>query len=188
MQSCSINMNLIDITGICSKDTIAFVNANTVANPPVVGNSYWTQLYFSQTLTKPPQKPDIKELNGITVNVNVLNKRVIVTPDSNSQPNIEGKYLTGRKLIVEAEICLKVVYTACEEDQSVHSVHFYVPFSAYIVIPKTITFPDGEILDSQHVNYLVSPCVEDLFVNQVTLEDIYQNITVLLQATPTLSC
>lgn len=189
MNSCSMsNMDLIDISGLCTRDTLRFISADTISNPPVVGNAYWSQIYFTEKLTKPPQKPDIKEVNAISVKVNVLNSKVIVTPNSKGQSNIEGKIVTGRKLIVEAELCEKVVYTACEDDQSVHSVHFYVPFSAYIVVPETITFANGETLDSLFVNYLVSTCIEDVFVSDITIEDILQNVTILLQATPTMSC
>jgi hypothetical protein len=49
------------------------------------------------------------------------------------RPNEEGTYLTGRKLIVEGVLRQKVVYTGLVRDQSVHSVHKTVPFTAYII-------------------------------------------------------
>lgn len=48
-------------------------------------------------------------------------------------PNEEGTCLTGRKLVIEGFLNQKVVYTGDVDIQSVHSAHYSVPFSAFIV-------------------------------------------------------
>lgn len=50
-----------------------------------------------------------------------------------TKPNEEGTCLTGRKLIVEGTLKQKVVYTADVDVQSVHSAHYEIPFSAFII-------------------------------------------------------
>lgn len=51
--------------------------------------------------------------------------------------NEEGTCLSGRKLIVEGFLNQKVVYTGNVDIQSVHSAHYSVPFSVFIVVyPK----------------------------------------------------
>lgn len=184
----NLNMDLIDVSGLCTGESLNFIAANTLANPPVVGTNYWIQMYIPTTLPVPPQKPDIEEVNSISVSVNIMRQKVVVTPNSNGVDNLEGKQLTGRKLIIEGELCQKVVYTACDEEQSVHSAHFYVPFSAFIVVPETVTFPNGETKDSLYVSYLVSVCVEDVYVKRYTCREIFQNVTLLLQAVPSSGC
>lgn len=167
---------IIDITGLCCpKDTSVVLEKYP----------YWTQMYIPETLCIPPQKPDVEEINSVNINVNIIRKKVVNTPIA--YENLEGKTLTGRKLIVEGLLCQKVVYTACDTVQSVHSAHFYVPFSAYIVVPKEIEI-NGEILDSCEVNYQVNPCVEDLSIKLIDERCFIKNVTLLLSAVPTQSC
>lgn len=47
--------------------------------------------------------------------------------------NEEGTCLTGRKLVIEGILRQKVVYTANVSSQSVHSAHFCIPFSAFVI-------------------------------------------------------
>jgi hypothetical protein len=60
-------------------------------------------------------------------------------------------------------------------EQSIHSAHFSVPFSAFIVIPET---------DDLDLNYQVNPCVEDIFLQDFCEREIFVNVTLLLQAVP----
>lgn len=176
MNCSNCTTGIIDITGICCpKDTSVVLEKYP----------YWTQMYIPETLCIPTKKPDVKEINSVNVNVNIIRKKVVKTPIT--QENLEGKILTGRKLIIEGQICQKVVYTSCDIVQSVHSAHFYVPFSAYIVVPKTIKFGSEEV-DSCDVNFQVNPCVEDLSIKLLDERCILKNVTLLLSAVPTQSC
>lgn len=49
-------------------------------------------------------------------------------------PNEEGTCLSGRKLIVEGQINQKIIYTGEVETQSVHSMNFNIPFTAFIMV------------------------------------------------------
>ena len=85
------------------------------------------------------------------------------------------------------QICQKVVYTANVLDQSVHSAHFYVPFSSYIVVPNEITFTNGTTtttVDSLNVEFQANACVEDVAVKLLDERTILKQVTLLLYAVP----
>lgn len=175
---CQADMFGIDIAGLC--DINAF-DLNL--------NPYWTEISIPETLIIPSQKPSIEQINSVNISANIVKSKVIVTPrcpeaDSVFIPNYEGRIVTGRKLIVEGQLCQTVTYTADLPAQTVHSVHFVVPFSAYIVIPKYITIGEETDIDTLGVNFQVNVCVEDLFIKEFLDRCIFKNVTLLLQAVP----
>lgn len=181
------NMDLVEVSGLCTPESINFITPDSAKGVP--GTIYWSQMYIPETLVVPPQKPDIEEINSVNISVNIIRHEVVVTPSSGAGASLEGKKLSGRKLIIEGELCQKISYTACDEEQSLHSAHFYVPFSAYVVVPAEVTFDplDGAI-DTLNVNFQVNACVEDLYIKNFTCRTIFKNVTLLLQAVPTQNC
>lgn len=188
--SCNTNSaytkELVDVTGLCTPGDVTEV-LNLYP--------YWKQMYIPETLSIPPQKPDIEVVNSLDISVNIIRADVIRTPRSYTSTDVpieslEGKLLTGRKLIIQGELCQKVVYTANETEQPVHSAHFYVPFSAYIVIPEEVTFTNGTVtttIDSCSINYEVNACIEDASILTLDERTVYKQITLLLYAVPTQS-
>lgn len=185
--SCACTKDLVDIIGLCNPEDVTEV---------ITEYPYWMQMYIPETLKIPPQKPDIEGINSLDVSVNIFKIDVINTPRSytaTNQPveNLEGKLLTGRKVLVQGELCQKVVYTANDTEQSVHSAHFYVPFSAYIVVPEEITFTNSNgtttTVDSSNINYEVNTCIEDASISALDARTIYKQVTLLLYAVPTQS-
>lgn len=108
--------------------------------------------------------------------------------------NEEGTILTGRKLIVEGLINYKVVYTALVATQSVHSAHYSIPFSAY-VIPyakfinmtynlenKYFSYTPGQAITVDlNENFYVTPYIEDIFVYTIDKRTIFKNTTIFLK-------
>lgn len=175
--SCNCNnYKDVQITGLCNPDYIDF---DLDINP------YWTQISIPENLLVPNEKPPIEELYSVNISVQIISKKVITTPRSggvDSDPpadNNEGKKLTGRKLLIEGFLCQTVSYIAAVADQSMHSVQFSVPFSAFIVVPKEI---DG--VDTKDINFDINACIEDVFIISVCPTQIFKNVTLLLQATP----
>ena len=80
--------------------------------------------------------------------------------------NEEGTCLSGRKLIVEGFLNQKVVYTGDVGVQSVHSAHYSVPFSVFIVV-----YPKFENLNYES-NVLVTILDEDGNPAQETINGI----------------
>lgn len=184
----SNDTSLVDVTGLCDPKDVRGV----ISQYP-----YWMQMYVPETLTIPAQKPDMESINSVNISVNIIRSRVIKTPVSNKDasgnfiPNLEGKILTGRKVIIQGELCQKVEYTACNEEQSIHSAHFYVPFSAYIIVPQNVTFTYNgitETIDSLDLDYQINSCIEDLSVRALDDRTLLKQVTLLLYAVPTQSC
>lgn len=169
-----------DISGLTDPTDITAV----IRNAP-----YWKQMYVTEKVTVPTQKPNIESLNAINVSVEIIRKDVIITPKS-TVPNLEGKSLSGRKLIIEGILSQVINYTALETTQPVHTFHAYVPFSSYIVVPETIDFgtpsaPDK--VDSLNINFEVNACIEDVSVSLLSAREVIKQVTLLLYAVPTRS-
>ncbi|SFJ66775.1 hypothetical protein TPDSL_09090 [Terrisporobacter petrolearius] len=185
--SCNLtceNCSLLDISGLCNPSDVTNV---------ISENPYWIQMNIPEYLTIPEAKPDMEEINSITISVDIFRKEVIEVPvspvdvDGNFIPNLEGKISTGRKLIIEGQLCQKVVYTADLPSQPVHGAEFYVPFSAYIVVPPTFTDANDEDIDSLNIDFQVNACIEDVAVKMIDLRHILKQVTLLLYAVPNLS-
>ncbi|WP_169525190.1 DUF3794 domain-containing protein [Pseudalkalibacillus hwajinpoensis] len=156
----------IQIVGLCDPSTITFEGLDT-------DDRNWTEVSIPEVLHIPPQKPDIETIDKVFVQVKILSKRVIRTPIS-TEENAEGTKLTGWKLVIEGVVKQKVVYTAWNAVQSVHSAHFTVPFSAFIILPGDTTEED---------RFCVETCVEDVFVKAINDREIFKNVTLFLKAT-----
>ncbi|WP_371372026.1 DUF3794 domain-containing protein [Sporomusa aerivorans] len=174
-----MNNKLINIAGICD-----------VCKLELHDNDSWTEISIPENLILPKEKPDIEQINSVNVVVRIIRTKVVVTPNTDKSPNFEGHLLTGRKLIVEGELCQTITYTADFCNQPVHSAHFAVPFSAYIVIPKHVKIVEEcncctRKIDSLFVNFQVDACVEDVFIQEISKRRIFKNVLLFLQAVPT---
>lgn len=134
--NCSSNFNY-KVIGLCDVSQIT-------------PNTSWTEISVPEVLTIPCVKPEIESIDKIYINSKIISTKVIATPEP-TIPNQEGLTLTGRKLLVEGLLCQTLVYTADECEQSVHSAHFNMPFSTYIVLPS------GTSLDDK---FNVTVCIE----------------------------
>lgn len=159
---CCIDNDVIDVSGLCDPDKITIADGDS-----------WTQIVVQESLIIPEEKPDIEQINSVNIKVEIIRKKVVPTPNSDGTENLEGKLLTGRKLIIEGCLCQTISYTAAVDKQSVHSAHFKVPFSAFIVLPE-----DAEL----DYNYRVDACVEDVFITQLCPRQIFKNVIVFLKA------
>lgn len=177
------NMGLVSISGLCDPQDVTKV---------ISENPYWLQMSMPETLSIPTAKPNMEQINSVNISVNILRQEVIQVPESSIvngeiQPNLEGKISTGRKLIIEGELCQKIVYTAASLEQDLHSAHYYVPFSAYIVVPKELnisTNPNATPVDSLNIQYQVNVCIEDVIVSMIDERTFLKQVTMLLYAVP----
>lgn len=83
--------------------------------------SYCKQLVENDRLCIPCQKPDMECLDSVSVNVCIENFKVIKT-------------ILGYKLIIEAIKKYKIMYTADNKEQSVHSFHYQSSFCEFILL------------------------------------------------------
>lgn len=145
----------------------------------------WVQFFMPEILDIPEIKPDMEGIVSVHSCVDIISQRVIKTPvvkgytlngvaiPGNEIPNAEGTLLTGRKLIIEGMLKQKVIYTAAEPDQAIHSAHFSVPFSVFIIV-------DANTPISQC--YKVIPYIEDIFACRLSERTLFKNTTIFIKA------
>ena len=208
--SCDCNFS-VNVVGGCDLNTIDFT---TITNPSYKTDYNWTEISVPEVLLVPCQKPDIENIDKVQIKADILCSKVIETPrylqintattpnvytvDANGfqipLPNAEGTYLTGRKLLIEGMLRQKIVYTADVPEQSVHSAHFDIPFSAYIILyPKfsnavgNVVQVDTAIVDVEQ-EFCVNACIEDVYVEALDERTIFKNVTLFLRAEPLYVC
>jgi spore morphogenesis protein SipL len=129
-------MNFIEIIGIATVDQF-----------PVLGPlDRYKQFIVDETLIIPEAKPDVEQITSVMVESNVTGFRTIATP-------------TGLKVIINGELTQKVIYTADEPTQSVHSAHFVKPYCTFIEIPLVIPAGSNVIEILQGLNITLDDVV-----------------------------
>lgn len=179
---------------------IALVNANPLlAALGLLATQAITALITAINALIAPVLTEITTLTGL------VEQYFVITP------NAEGTCLTGRKIIIEGVLEQKVVYTALVDEQSVHSASNEMPFTAYIIpyakfegiepIEVTLVVGPNQCetvfafpYDPNNFNvdlcedFCVDVFIEDIFAYAMDERDVFKNITLFLQATPTASC
>ena len=107
--------NFVDVIGIADPSEF----------PAILPTNPNTQYIIQEELIIPAEKPDVEQIISTLVEATVTNSRVIATP-------------VGIKVVVDGELNEKVIYTALEPAQSVHSAHYMEPFCTFIEIPLII--------------------------------------------------
>lgn len=148
----------------------------------------WVQFFIPEIVDIPCQKPDVEGLVGVHSCIEIISQRVVKTPvvtgytaatgqfiAGDTIPNAEGTKLTGRKLVIEGLIRQKIIYTALNCEQSLHSAHFIMPFSTFIILEKDTPL-------SKKFNVL--PYIEDIYALQLSERSVFKNTTIFISATP----
>ncbi len=171
----------INSSGGCLQNNIE----RTLGCSNVIGNE-WVQFFISEIVDVPVEKPDIEEIVGVNSCVEIISQKVIRTPQvtgftlpngtvvpGQSIPNAECTNLTGKKLIIEGFLKEKVLYTALNTTQSLHSASFSVPFSVFIVVSADTPL---------NACFKITPIVEDVFACHLSERSIFKNTTIFINA------
>lgn len=153
---------------------------------PSNANSQWVQFFIPEIVDIPAQKPDMESIVSVQSCVEIISQRVIKTPivqsytDDNNTcilsediRNSECTKLTGRKLIIEGLLKQKVIYTALRDEQSVHSAHYTIPFSVFVIVDKDTALSQ---------NFRVYPYIEDIFTCKLSERSLFKNTTIFIKA------
>lgn len=140
-----------------------------------LGISTFKQLSIDETLCIPCVKPDIEEINNMDVEAEILECHVIKTPSVKSN---EGQILSGYKAIIKGVLKEIIEYTSDTAEQSVHSAHYSIPFSSFIVLPSTYVVGSKIDIDAK---------IEDIYYRKIDNRCFFKNITILINA-KILSC
>lgn len=103
--------NMIQICGVTPKDHL----------PKCPSNYPCREISETHKLCIPCKKPNIYDIIQVLVNVCITKFKVITTP-------------IGKKLVIEGIQNVKVLYTADNPCQDVHSAHFKIPFCTFILL------------------------------------------------------
>lgn len=165
---------------------VASASAVSTALTCGLGSDKWVQLFVSKIVDIPAQKPPAEGIVSVSACVEIISQRVIKTPTvtgytdtsgtfipGDAIANAECSHLTGRKLIIEGLITQKVIYTALEEEQPLHSATFVIPFSTFIVV-------DADTALSK--NFRVQPYLEDVFTCMLSENSFFVNDTLFIKA------
>lgn len=126
------------------------------------------QLSIESYLCIPEVKPCIESLNVVTGTVDIRGCHVIETPQVTSA---ENQVLTGYKLVIHGVLNVVIEYTALEPTQSVHSAHYDVPFSTFVILPPD--YKIGSKLD-------ITGTVEDIYYQAMDIRCFFINATTLI--------
>ncbi|MGL5416309.1 MAG: DUF7507 domain-containing protein [Clostridium sp.] len=132
--------------------------------------SNFKQISVDEYLRIPSQKPDMEAINNIEATVEFASSYVIKTPKNYSN---EAQNLTGYKLIINGILDQVVEYTALVPEQTVHSAHYRVPFSTFIILPEE--FKECDRIDIEGI-------VEDIYYKEKNCREFFKNVTVLVVA------
>lgn len=145
----------------------------------------WVEFYIPEIVDIPEQKPDIEDIVSVSSCIELISQRVIKTPTVSDAvqngvlvpgekiPNSECTNLTGRKLIIEGLLKQKVVYTAAVPEQTLHSAHFEIPFSVFIIVKPSTPLSQ---------NFRVYPYIEDIFACKLSERSVFKNTTIFIKA------
>ena len=140
----------------------------------VTTDTKWTEMFVPEILNIPSYKPDVEQILTVTSKVDIICQRVIATPETSTGVlNYEGLKVTGRKVIVEAILRQRITYVSKTECQSVHSAHFDVPLSVFIVVPGDTALT---------AKFKLTTCIEDIFSCALNPRQIFKNTTLFIKA------
>lgn len=163
-------------------------NKNSKTLSCLTDSGSWTEFYLPEIIDIPTQKPDIEGLVEVHSCIEIISQRVIKTPLVNGYTNADGTFipgdsisnsectnLTGKKLIIEGLLKQKIIYTAdtTDGDQPLHSAHFSMPFSTFIIIEKDTPLSQ---------KFKITPYIEDVFACKLSERSIFKNTTIFMRA------
>jgi len=130
----------------------------------------YQQISLSEKLLIPASQPLIKSLIRVSCGVDICSQKVVSTPVSTS---FDGKILTGWKLIVEGFISFNIEYAAEEEANTLHGLHFEIPFCSYIVLPRDFRL---------HSQIIVKGYIEDIKIEKLSNRKLFTNTLFFIAA------
>lgn len=176
--------NTISVTGLCEdKEEVN----NSINNFP-----YWKEMSLQAIAVIPDTSPNIEYVNSVNIGVNIQNSNIIKTPRSSENivngitslnDNLEGKIVTGRKIIIKGNLCTTIEYVTSDPYDNVRMMKSYNPFSTYIVIPRELAI-NGQTLDALSINFNIKSCIEDLNVTILNRRSMLNYVSILLYVIP----
>lgn len=137
---------------------------------------YFKEVFVSDTVTIPPQKPPKEQIVHIDRKIELIDVQTVTVtlpgPPIPLQPN------PGNKIFVAGNVYLGVQYSALSDDQKVHFVRFQVPFQTYILGDCGLLIDPGDPIFTN--GYVVHVCVEKMLEHQIDDRNITFELLLLI--------
>ncbi|MGL4990548.1 MAG: hypothetical protein ACRC57_05165 [Sarcina sp.] len=104
--------------------------------------SSFKQQGLSKLVSLPLEKPDIEEVDDVTVDISIIDSYIVKTMISESY---EGQNLSGYKLMIHGRLKMSIEYTALIRTQKMYSQSCEVPFSSFLILPPD--YIDGSYVE-----------------------------------------
>lgn len=128
------------------------------------------EINLEHYLELPERSMDIRQIISVTAKAEASCTRM---KETMSAASFEGQILTGRNLIVEGEIQLKLQYVEGKPSSQAQGISLRRPFCSYVVIDKDI--PSG-------IPIAVKAYIQDIYAKIVDSRNIYFNVNMMLVA------
>lgn len=157
-----------------TRSIIEYVGIDTdyVGNCSSNCTSCFKQTMINLKLCVPTYKPKIEQVIKVKVEKKVVKHKFVETPRGVSS---EGQVLTGCKVLVIADLFLKINYVALQETQTVHSFHVVIPFCESVAMSEGYDKKCG-----------VFPVIhlEDIYVEQCSPDSLYGSLSLITKIEP----
>ena len=168
----SINLNLISNTFVKfgyilpnGKKTIIKFNMEVDNNEILdIAISSFRNTEKDEYLSISEPKPEMDEIDMAIGEIFILGYYVISTSDVKS---IEGQVLTGHKVILYGYIKEVIEYITSENEKSVYSETYEIPFSDYIILPKDFKYGNQIEIEGK---------VEDIYNKKINSRNFFSSI------------
>ncbi|MFI3209468.1 MAG: hypothetical protein R3Y64_00215 [Peptostreptococcaceae bacterium] len=146
-------MELIEYIGINSNEDMNLEN--------------FRQFNTSLSVYIPDDRESINEITKVWVKTEIMDSHIVETPVGTS---FEGQILTGNKLLIMANILVKIEYTSCDVNGFVNTIQLDIPISSYVSIEED--FDD-------YLTAYPSFNVDDIYCKKLNDREFYLNIDLL---------
>lgn len=168
---------MVDISGVCDiKESTKIIK----------DSPYWKQIFIPKILEMPESMPNIDNLISVSISINIVADSVIKMPIQNDT-NKEGKLVTGRAIVIQAEAKEIVVYSS-ENVAAYNSEIFYVPCTVYIALPTEITFMNNLGItvtdDPLNIDFQINSCIEYINICLIDNRSIRTDVLSLFYVIP----
>lgn len=104
--------------------------------PPDLADPGCFRLFSLQRiLSLPDVKPDMEKIIKVTAKTSIKKTKLVRAQEAVSA---EGQILTGKKLIVNGELIIKIEYTPCNSPGAMYSSYFSLLFDTSIALLENI--------------------------------------------------
>jgi hypothetical protein len=138
--------------------------------PDLLDNCKFSDIIINNDLSLPDGRMEIKKIVRVSAAISIVGSRI---EKNKMAVSIEGQVLTGKRLLVEGLVYLKIEYIDNSGYDTIQVECFSIPFANYIAMPAG--FVIGTPID-------VKAYIQDILVKCIEKRKVYSSINLVLVA------